>query len=259
MVLIGDPADLARFRKEKLWLFEWLRALDPVILRVFFEYLHDMDLARFLGVYMSNVELRPKWTHQMMEALLCKRNFCSVAAVRWAEGKGVSPNILHLYGAHITSVEDLRYVLDHGVNVQDFTLTVPLTVGWAKTSFGQMCCDGESDIICAFLNRTQTDVEEVCCFYGMRAVHIAAYKGYKDIMCILVEDHKAVINTRNEGGGTPLMEAVFSGHIDIVKYLVEHGADINDRNNNGISVIYWARYHGHQDIVQYLENQGAII
>ena len=70
MPVTGDPVQLALFRAEKQWFFAWIRAFDPVILRVFFSFLKDKDLARFLGVYMSNPELRPKWTLQMMVVLL---------------------------------------------------------------------------------------------------------------------------------------------------------------------------------------------
>ena len=46
MPVTGDPVKLALFRAEKQWFFAWIRAFDPVILRVFFSFLKDKDLAK---------------------------------------------------------------------------------------------------------------------------------------------------------------------------------------------------------------------
>ena len=73
---------------------------------------------------------------------------------------------------------------------------------------------------------------------------------------------------------TPLGLAAKSGHLDIVKYLVEQGADLHKIaekhfvlphgvNSNIIfnvekfNVLVWAAWHGHKDIVAYLADQGV--
>ena len=36
----------------------------------------------------------------------------------------------------------------------------------------------------------------------------------------------------------------FTGHVEIVKFLIEHGADVNAKPDDGITVLYWAAKYG---------------
>jgi ankyrin repeat protein len=58
----------------------------------------------------------------------------------------------------------------------------------------------------------------------------AIYNGYLESVKYLVENH-ADINEKNQHGVTPLFIAVNREHLEIVKYLVEKGANVNMRND----------------------------
>ncbi|KAJ8131064.1 hypothetical protein O1611_g2561 [Lasiodiplodia mahajangana] len=63
---------------------------------------------------------------------------------------------------------------------------------------------------------------------GDRALHIAAEKGYEDIVRLLIE-FNADINALDEGGRTPLISAAIAGEVDIVSLLLEHRANVDQR------------------------------
>ncbi|MDR1795080.1 MAG: ankyrin repeat domain-containing protein [Erysipelotrichaceae bacterium] len=60
-------------------------------------------------------------------------------------------------------------------------------------------------------------------------LHIAAREGQAANTEILIGAN-ADINKANVDGYTPLMEAVYYGHKNVVKVLVSHGADLNLKN-----------------------------
>jgi len=64
-------------------------------------------------------------------------------------------------------------------------------------------------------------------------------------------------NTQNEDGETPLHEASYRGHTDIVKELLKHKADPNIQGTWGDTPLYSASYGGHTDIVKTLLAAGA--
>ncbi len=47
--------------------------------------------------------------------------------------------------------------------------------------------------------------------------------------------------------------AAVSGHLDVVKYLVEKGADVKAADNDGWTPLHWAAELGLLDVVKYLE------
>ena len=67
---------------------------------------------------------------------------------------------------------------------------------------------------------------------------------------------------RDENGWQPLHEAVRSGHLNVIKFIVEKGSSINSRtgkDGNGGSVLWWAlHFHDKQHpIVVYLKEKHA--
>lgn len=68
---------------------------------------------------------------------------------------------------------------------------------------------------------------------------------------------------RDENGWQPLHEAVRSGHLNVVKYLIEKGSNINSRtgiHGNGGSVLWWAKkfHDNNHPVVVYLKENNAI-
>ncbi|CAF0957106.1 unnamed protein product [Rotaria sordida] len=67
------------------------------------------------------------------------------------------------------------------------------------------------------------------------------------------------INILDCHGWTPLHNAAYYGHIDIVRYLLDHKANINARTNNGITALINACYNKYFDIIEILLIYGAQI
>ncbi|MBN1129084.1 MAG: ankyrin repeat domain-containing protein [Chitinispirillaceae bacterium] len=67
----------------------------------------------------------------------------------------------------------------------------------------------------------------------------------------------AGVNTADPGGRTPIIEAAWGGHADIVKYLLEKGADIDAVDNTGYTALMRACEEGHATVVTYLIGKKA--
>ena len=62
-------------------------------------------------------------------------------------------------------------------------------------------------------------------------LHLAAFRGWKDIAICLVTVHNCVANWRDDIGNTPLHYAAYNGHLEVVKYfIIELLCDPMDRN-----------------------------
>ena len=57
----------------------------------------------------------------------------------------------------------------------------------------------------------------------------------------------------NDNGWTPLIKAVYEGHVECIKVLAAlPGIDINKGNNNGSTSLHYATYYGHVECVRLL-------
>ncbi|SDP24652.1 Ankyrin repeat-containing protein [Paenibacillus sp. yr247] len=88
---------------------------------------------------------------------------------------------------------------------------------------------------------------------GMTALIDAAYKGYKDIVDILIPFTKNINFAETVFGNTALMEASRGGELDIVKLLVGNGSDKNIVNKNRETALDLAIQKGFEDIVSFLK------
>jgi hypothetical protein len=60
------------------------------------------------------------------------------------------------------------------------------------------------------------------------------------------------VNVKFDGGGTPLIEAVRSGFIKPIRFLVESGADVNLADDRELTPLLWATYYNLQEAIDYL-------
>jgi ankyrin repeat protein len=94
-----------------------------------------------------------------------------------------------------------------------------------------------------------------------RAMALSAQHGHLEIVRLLLdagEDPSRYNPRGNHGHSTPLHQAVWSGHDQVVRLLVERGArlDIQDKIYQG-TPLGWAKYGGKTSIAEYLRGQMA--
>nr|GMD00514.1 serine/threonine-protein phosphatase 6 regulatory ankyrin repeat subunit B-like [Ipomoea batatas] len=95
-----------------------------------------------------------------------------------------------------------------------------------------------------------------CDQYGLTPLHVAAIKGIKDAVMILV-DFGADIERQDAGGHTPLHLAVEGGCAHTVEVLINRGADVNATNIKGLTPLSIARLLNYEDISQLLNQCNA--
>ena len=99
----------------------------------------------------------------------------------------------------------------------------------------------------ADINRTNAN--------GESALALAAWRGNLAAVKWLIE-RSARINPPGRQW-SPLHYAVFSGHQEVVNFLLAQGADINALSTNGSSVLMMAVYEGRADLAKKLVDLGA--
>ena len=90
------------------------------------------------------------------------------------------------------------------------------------------------------------------------ALHKAAYKGYNDIVQLLLTKG-ASIEARNEDNYTPLHHAARNGHTSTVDLLLTKHASIEATGKDAETPLHFAACSGYTDIVELLVDQGASI
>ena len=104
----------------------------------------------------------------------------------------------------------------------------------------------------AFLNKKKTEPVD------MTALHLAAEKGHKTIVEILIQGSFAnVINKQTIKHETPLLLAAREGHADVLEKLLIAGADVNQMDKRRQTPLHWAAASGHEAIIEQLLNAGA--
>lgn len=89
---------------------------------------------------------------------------------------------------------------------------------------------GNLEQIASIINtRLNFNFTDIC---GCSALYYAAYRGYKDIVKLLLINN-ANVNSKSFGGFTPLHAAVSQGHKEIVDLLLENGAKKNIKDAQG--------------------------
>ena len=79
--------------------------------------------------------------------------------------------------------------------------------------------------------------------YGLTALHAAAFKGYKDVMKVLIELGGLDLECEDEEEGhVPLHMAVESGDVETVQVLVEKGVNLNVVNKRGATLCTWLEF-----------------
>ena len=92
--------------------------------------------------------------------------------------------------------------------------------------------------------------------------HRGVEDGWLPTVRYLVEEHGADVNARDFNGDTPLHNAAYRGHNELILYLVEKGADVMAVNRDGLTTVDKAnspvqRAEPHPETIKLLESLGA--
>jgi ankyrin repeat protein len=86
----------------------------------------------------------------------------------------------------------------------------------------------------------------------VNALHAASANRHLDI-CRMPIDKGIDVNTKQEGGFTPLQEAAQNGQLELVELLLQHGADAATKNDKGQTALDIARESNQPEVVKILE------
>ena len=92
---------------------------------------------------------------------------------------------------------------------------------------------------------------------GAKPLYYAALGGLHGQVEELTLKYPQCASARGGKCGTALHSASFSGHLQVVRYLLRHGVDVNVRNTELSTSLLLASFEGHLDVVQSLLDHGA--
>ena len=118
----------------------------------------------------------------------------------------------------------------------------------------QICERGSVDLINVLLSDFHLDPSSVLDDQGNTAIHIAALRGHKQVVDLLIKKYKCPIDSRNINGQTPLHLLCSqlqneNGHALIRICISEFKADVTTKDNNDDQLIHGAAQAGHTSIV----------
>nr|XP_044987901.1 2-5A-dependent ribonuclease [Jaculus jaculus]XP_044987951.1 2-5A-dependent ribonuclease [Jaculus jaculus]XP_044988020.1 2-5A-dependent ribonuclease [Jaculus jaculus] len=91
---------------------------------------------------------------------------------------------------------------------------------------------------------------------GWTPLHNAVQRGRVDIAELLLR-HGADPHARKKNGATPFITAAVHGHVRLLQLFLSAGADVNERDANGFTAFMEAAGHGHADALRFLYEHGA--
>ncbi len=94
----------------------------------------------------------------------------------------------------------------------------------------------------------------LCDDQGVSLLDEAIVSGDLELVRYLVEEKGLDVNeTRRKSGFTPLMQAASYGYTDIVRYLLEKGADIHARDSSNLTVLEYTKKLQRKNMQKFLE------
>ncbi|XP_067650462.1 ankyrin repeat domain-containing protein 50-like [Haliotis asinina] len=89
-------------------------------------------------------------------------------------------------------------------------------------------------------------------------LHYTCRGGHVGMVKHLLSNYSVDINSRGVCGRTPLMTAVYHGHIDMFMYLLSLGANVSDVDDHGDNILHRASIGGHAKMVQHIISQNIV-
>lgn len=110
--------------------------------------------------------------------------------------------------------------------------------------------EGNADIVRLLLESGAAD--EACTADGNTPLALACRGRHAEIAALLIERRPGDVNCVSNEGDTPLSYAAYNGDLAICKLLVDRGAVVATRNGANVTPVWNAAYGGHIDVLAYL-------
>ncbi|XP_014730313.1 PREDICTED: 2-5A-dependent ribonuclease [Sturnus vulgaris] len=91
---------------------------------------------------------------------------------------------------------------------------------------------------------------------GWTPLHIAVQNNEVELVQLLL-DRGADLHARKDNGGTAFTEAGIAGNVEILELLLERGSDINYHDINGFTAFMEAAWYGREEALRFLHSRGA--
>ncbi|CDZ79508.1 ankyrin repeat protein [Legionella massiliensis] len=176
-------------------------------------------------------------------------------------GKLSSLELLHQYRADLVKVDDNGITLAHVAvknghrNVLEFLLKSKPELRDKQTSDGvtlAYCAveTGQLDIL-ELLYKLGADLAQAD-INGITPAHIAALRGYTDVLKFLLSNKPELRDKQMNNGVTPAYCAADTGKLSILKLLDEFSADLAKANENLLRPTHIAAQNRHRDVLEFL-------
>ncbi|XP_046550136.1 serine/threonine-protein phosphatase 6 regulatory ankyrin repeat subunit B-like [Haliotis rubra] len=94
--------------------------------------------------------------------------------------------------------------------------------------------------------------------YGDNVLHLACRGGHMGMVKDVVTQYMIDINCKGMYGSTPLLQTVYCGHRDVLKFLVSNGAKLSHVDDYGENILHWACRGGHVGVVKDILTQYSV-
>ena len=90
-----------------------------------------------------------------------------------------------------------------------------------------------------------------------KPLHLASRNGHLKVVQLLLERRAASDSNKRTGSNYAMCHAAKSGHIEVVRFLIDFGAEVNIQDEGSWSPYEAAKRYGHHDVARLLQDHGG--